>query len=94
METAGPLPHCARHSHYTDACAVCRQARANAEPYVSRHPGPLPRSFGYTDNITPATFREPTRFPLLAAEEPAEVSLSLLAIRFLLRLIWPFGRIL
>jgi hypothetical protein len=87
-------PHCADHSQFVAGCVVCKQARANFQPYPVSKMAASERSFGFTDDITesklrgPASMREP-----FASSEP-EVSLSLAAIRFLLRLIWPFSRII
>jgi len=81
-------PHCADHSHFVESCPICKQACANMQPYPIKKSGPLPRSFGMTGNITPATFVDPTM-----QAEP-EVSLSLTIIRIILRLIWPFSRII
>jgi hypothetical protein len=106
MEVVDPQtsdPHCAEHEHFVASCLVCRQAVANMQPYPVRKSDQPPRSFGMTGNITPATFAEPTynrygsglnSYNGLDPETEAEVSLSLIVIRFILRLIWPFSRIL
>ena len=75
-------------------CAVCQRARANFLPYPARVQKPLPRSFGYTDELSEEKLRVPGRGDnRFASGSDAEFNLSLAAIRFLLRLIWPFGRI-
>jgi hypothetical protein len=78
--------HCADHSHFTQGCPVCRQARANFEPYPVRPSRPVTRSYGFTDDLTEA------KLSAMDAEE--NESLSLVVLRFLLRLIWPFSRII
>jgi hypothetical protein len=78
--------HCADHSSFTSGCPVCRQARANFEPYPVRPSRPVTRSYGFTDDLTQA------RIDALDAEESP--SLSLVVLRFVLRLIWPFSRII
>jgi hypothetical protein len=94
-------PHCANHSHFVESCPVCKQACANMQPYPVKKSDPPSRAFGMTGNITPATFAEPNRYRSgwnrynsLDPETDIEVSLSLLVIRFILRLIWPFSRII
>jgi len=89
-------PHCGQHGRFVEGCAVCRQARTNSLPYPIRPSRPLPRSFGFTDNITEqklgaSAYRGSN--PTIDSGSDEEVSLSLIAIRFILRLIWPFGRI-
>jgi hypothetical protein len=78
--------HCADHSHFTQGCPVCRQARANFEPYPVRASRPVTRSYGFTDDLTQA------KLDALDADE--DDSLSLVVLRFVLRLIWPFSRII
>jgi hypothetical protein len=96
-------PHCADHPHFTASCPVCKQACANMQPYPIKRSDPPSRSFGMTGNITPATFPQPTytgyntslnSYSGLDPETDLEVSLSLIIIRIILRLIWPFSRIL
>ena len=90
--------HCADHRQFLGSCPVCKQACANFEPYPVRpSPASSARSFGVTGNITAATFgasATSTGYSMRDSEADAEVSLSLLVIRFILRLIWPFSRIL
>ena len=78
--------HCAVHPQFTQGCPVCRQARANFEPYPIRASKPVTRSYGFTDDLTEAKLDA-----LTVKEAP---SLSLVVLRFLLRLIWPFSRII
>ena len=78
--------HCADHPHFTQGCSVCRQARANFEPYPVRATKPVTRSYGFTDDLTEAK--------LSALSEEETPSLSLVVLRFVLRLIWPFSRII
>jgi hypothetical protein len=90
-------PHCGQHGSFVEGCAVCRRARANFLPYPIRpSEPPLPRSFGFTDNITEKKLRGPAyrnRRLTFDSDSEVEVSLSLTAIRVILRLLWPFGRI-
>jgi hypothetical protein len=89
--------HYAAHARFAEGCAVCRQARANFEPYPVRPSPPDSRSFGFTDKLTPDNIRAmappPSRYGFDTSED-VEFSLSLAVIRFILRLIWPFSRIL
>jgi hypothetical protein len=87
--------HCADHSHFTQGCSVCRQACANFEPYPVRPSRPVARSFGFTDNLTEAKIdaMSTSRSEEEIFDEP-ELSLSLIVLRFVLRLIWPFSRII
>ncbi len=79
-------PHCAEHSHYVEGCSVCQRALANSLPYpVKKMAAPI-RSFGQTGEITAATFGDPRK--------ETDGGASLGAIRFILRLIWPFSRII
>ena len=83
-------PHCADHPHFHPGCATCSKARANAEPYPLRPEKPLPRSFGFKDDLTEAEIRSLNpRLTNLYADDP-DPSLSLHLLRLLRRLIWPF----
>jgi hypothetical protein len=89
--------HCAAHARFIAGCPVCRQAKANFQPYPVRPSPPASRSFGFTDKLTTHTVRSmtppPSRYGYDTGED-AEFSLSLAVIRFLLRLIWPFSRLI
>ena len=97
MEPALTDVHCAHHARFIEDCAVCKRARANFLPYPVQSQKPLPRSFGYTDNISEEELRSPAgrnpNFTVVSGGDGGEFNLSLMAIRFILRLIWPFGRI-
>ena len=95
MESVFTDVHCAKHTHFVEECAVCKQAQANFLPYPVRAIKPLPRAFGYTDNITEDKLRGPAHSRSRAGNSGSdeEFNLSLTAIRLLLKLIWPFGRI-
>ncbi len=93
----GSLAHCRDHASFVDSCAVCRQARANHQPYPVRATKEATRSYGYTDDLTTASLQGPKTgsiFGFNPSEAGSEFSLSLAVIRFILRLIWPFSRIL
>ena len=87
--------HCAGHTRFTVSCAVCRQARANLQPYPVRPSAPASRSFGFSDKLTPGTIGAMSSSGAqFGTAEDVEFSLSLAVIRFVLRLIWPFSRII
>ena len=92
------LPHCSDHPHFLPGCVVCRQARANFEPYPVKKLASSVRSFGYTDDLTEAKLRgaagPASTWSSANAGADGEFHLSLAVIRFVLRLIWPFSRIL
>jgi hypothetical protein len=65
-------PHCDEHFLFTPNCAACLEAErtqvatAHAKPIDPQTKPPKPirkssRSFGFTDNITAATFADPYR---------------------------------
>ncbi len=91
-------PHCADHAQFKAGCAVCKQACANVQPYPVRKTSPATRSFGFTDDITESKLRRPETSRFIGTsgspDTDVEVSLSLGLLRFLLRLVWPFSRIL
>ena len=93
----GSFAHCRDHGSFVEACPVCRQARANHEPYPVRATKPVARSFGFTDDLTAASLKAPepaSGFGFTRSQQEGEFSLSLAVIRFILRLIWPFSRII
>lgn len=86
----GQQPHCADHRTFHSECAICQRALANVQPYPIRKDKPVSRSFGFTDNITAENLRalDPKMRDVRAGDP--EYSLSLVVLRALRRLVWPF----
>ena len=83
-------PHCGKHGHFAEGCPACARAKAAFEPYPVRRNAEPTRSFGFKDDLTAEKLRalNPKLTNLYADDQ--EFSLSLMVMRFLKKLIWPF----